>query len=1128
MSSDNNFAYECNGQHVAPAAFYAVACDPRRSVAVEACAGAGKTWMLVSRMLRALLDGAAPQEILAITFTKKAAGEMRERLHKWLEEFAHADDATLAHELTIRGVVQPTPQQVQALRGLHLHLLNAGRAVQVRTFHSWFAALLQSAPWAVLQELGLPSSFTLLENDAEAVRRVWRRFLASVQADASLHADYSASVVAVGRFNTHKALENALQKRVEFSLADAAGTVDASVQPVGAVFGAYAGLDAPQARLRSAPAQALLWQAAKVLGASTLAGMVKLGVQLEAALTAEDWPAVTDALLKKDGEPRKLNDKVQGVEDARAAQALLEEHAQALHQHASWHHHQRMVRLTRQMVQDFAALKREQGWIDMGDLERTALTLLSDPVLGAWVQERLDAQVRHLLIDEFQDTNPLQWQALHAWLESYGGAGNAPSVFIVGDPKQSIYRFRRAEPQVFLAAQRFVREALAGDLLSCDHTRRNARAVMALVNTSMAQAHAQGQMGAFRTHTTASEVEGEVLALPPIPRAAKASSDDGEDEAADTTLQWRDSLTTPRETAEESRKRQECAQVARWLLPLLHSGALQPKDVMILSRKRERLGLMQEQLRLGGVPCVQPEKTDLSELPEVQDVVALLDALVSPWHDLSLARALKSPLLGLIDADLVDIAVLLRSQREAVVATASDAEEAPQPLHWLGLLLALAQDPAWQAQAQGLPRLAQAGVRLARWQAWVAQRSPHDALAAIFDDGQVLERYAASVPAAQRELVLARLHAVLTAALQVDGGRYLTAYGLVRALRQSGQQAPSRANTEAVRLLTVHGAKGLEAPWVVILDADGESPRRESMGVLVEWPGEAPCPQRFAFLMNESRPPACTRAAMEREMAERAREEVNGLYVALTRAQRALVLSSTVPRSAHPGSWWARLQAHVAPLAVPEASVLAPDATPAAEPPFELLYIEKLPSARVDIAQAAPKLVATEDRPEAEDSLESRLGQAMHRLLEWLPAVAGGHAGTDDVWSSAQWRTLQRDYTLDAAQCAQARSAALAIAGGAGRWVWDAQQLAWQGSEVAMVVAGRMLRLDRLVQRADTQEWWVLDYKSTRHPLAQPELCAQLAQYRTAVAKVYAGATIRAAFLTPDGQLQELDAGHGE
>jgi ATP-dependent helicase/nuclease subunit A len=96
------------------------------------------------------------------------------------------------------------------------------------------------------------------------------------------------------------------------------------------------------------------------------------------------------------------------------------------------------------------ALKRDEGWVDMNDVEQAAHLLLSDPVLSGWIQERLDARMRHLLVDEFQDTNPLQWQALHAWLSGYAGAGgSAPSVFIVGDPKQSIYRFRRAEPQVF-------------------------------------------------------------------------------------------------------------------------------------------------------------------------------------------------------------------------------------------------------------------------------------------------------------------------------------------------------------------------------------------------------------------------------------------------------------------------------------------------------------------------------------------------------------------------------------------------------------------------------------------------------------------------------------------------------
>ena len=119
---------------------------------------------------------------------------------------------------------------------------------------------------------------------------------------------------------------------------------------------------------------------------------------------------------------------------------------------------------------------------------RAALVMLADSVLAGWVQERLDARIKHLMIDEFQDTNPLQWQALSSWLSGYGGAVGAPSVFLVGDPKQSIYRFRRAEPQVFRAAQAFVVRALGGDLLSCDHTRRNSLAVVGVVNAAMGQA----------------------------------------------------------------------------------------------------------------------------------------------------------------------------------------------------------------------------------------------------------------------------------------------------------------------------------------------------------------------------------------------------------------------------------------------------------------------------------------------------------------------------------------------------------------------------------------------------------------------------------------------------------------
>jgi ATP-dependent helicase/nuclease subunit A len=251
------YAYALGDQPCTREVFYATACDPQRNVVVQACAGAGKTWMLVSRILRALLQAEhsadkplAPQEILAITFTKKAAGEMRQRLQEWLQEFAHADEATLTNELLARGISKEIAQQPNGilhrqLSNLYSALLESGRVVQIRTFHSWFGALLRSAPLAVLEQLGLPAHYELLEDDSEATALVWRRFYTVLDGDDALRSIYAEAVAAHGRFNIDKAIGSALDKRVEFLLADAAGTVERSIRPFAQVYAEFEGLDNP-------------------------------------------------------------------------------------------------------------------------------------------------------------------------------------------------------------------------------------------------------------------------------------------------------------------------------------------------------------------------------------------------------------------------------------------------------------------------------------------------------------------------------------------------------------------------------------------------------------------------------------------------------------------------------------------------------------------------------------------------------------------------------------------------------------------------------------------------------------------------------------------------------------------
>ena len=1127
-------AYEHYGKPVSSDQFYAIACDPQRSVAVEACAGAGKTWMLVSRMIRALLEDDAPQphEILAITFTKKAAGEMRERLQKFLLEFAFDTPEKLEKELVMRGLSpQLAKNKRESLQNLYQTLLSQGRGVQIKTFHGWFASLLRTAPLSVLEGLHLPANYTLLEDDKLAVPGVWRRFFGALLKDETLKRDFEELVAEHGKSQALKALDEALSKRVEFELADGKGLVDDSVPHFSAYFPEFSGCDSPEAAFAASGIhRQILADAAKILGSAAQKSFSAKGVELEKSITDNDLTGAIAALLTEKGTPRKFNATLSENEFVAKAQEIAVRLQAAIAQHTAWQHQQRMARLTRILIAEFAALKRQRGWVDMNDVERAALVMLSSSELSGWVQERLDARVKHLMIDEFQDTSPLQWQALYAWLSGYAGAGGKPpTVFIVGDPKQSIYRFRRAEPQVFIAAQDFVKEGLSGDLLSCDHTRRNALQVVQAVNTVMLQAQEVKQYSDYRAHSTDIAVAGSVMRLPQIERTVKDKSADDSVEAI-----WRDSLTEPREEVEEKIVTLECRQAARFIQQLLKSGK-KPKEIMVLARKRSRLAVMQVELQALSIVSQQPEKTNLADAPEVQDIVALLDVLVSPTHDLSLARALKSPLFGLTDDDLVTIALAHKSEKNKHLE-----QDLGRYLSWFNLL---------QNSEHLSKEIRRLGAKLTLWKEWLDSLPPHDALDAIFHDGNVLARYASAAPPTQCDSILTNLNALLSAALDIDQARYLTPYAFVRAMKaglsaanSDGEsemadatqtvKSPMTSDDNAIRLLTIHGAKGLEADVVIILDTDAAPTPAASMRVLVNWPGETETPTSFVFLTSENRPAPSAAEAFEDEKKARQREELNALYVAMTRAREQLVISSSQPRNASAESWWQRVRAVAEPVDGVSLSGVALDVDSVVDlkidipTQVELLVLPSIennkntsnkatnsPIAGVFVAyNAIENIVNLESATvvtAANESLESRIGQAMHRLLQRFDVTA--------------MDAVALEFNLNNQEAEQAAQMARRIVAGEGAWVWDDAVIGWQGNEIELTAQGKLLRLDRLVRRKDTGDWWVLDYKSESQPQSKPELVAQMRGYVAAVQACYAGESVRAAFLTAAGTLIEVN-----
>lgn len=1125
-------AYRRNNESVARGQFYATACDPNQSVVVEACAGAGKTWMLVSRIVRALLDGARPNEILAITFTRKAAAEMRERLVEWLRAWSAAESTPEQRikELCARGMSQAQAQEAQeVLATLNDELLRGGRMVEIRTFHAWFSQLLRGAPLALLAQLKLSPNMQLLEDATDHEPVIFHRFHQRVLADPALCADYHAQVQLRGRSSFQRWLQLALGKRIEIELAQQAGVLDHSVEPVGD------SSSEPCAAIRSMQLNEWLQDLMRKLRLQLKPGLQQTAAQnLAQALALSDdrqaFEAVCKALMTEKLTPRKrLGDH---PEQDQICDMLLRLR-QDQHQHEAHMEHRRMVRLSLGLIEEFSAYKLEQGLADMSDLERCALAVLSDSSLFAWMQARFDAQVHHVLIDEFQDTSPLQWHALHAWLSGSvvagaQGAERPPAVFIVGDPKQSIYRFRRAEPRVFEAARDFVVHDLGGAVLTCDHTRRNAPEVLDALNGVFEQAQHEGAFSGFRLHTTEVAETGPSLGLQSLPCGVflLARPPRGRDDAApdDEPSLWRDTLTTPRDEPQLMVRQQEAKQVAQAIAALVRGQVLNPRngapikpaDIQVLSRKRASLRLLAQELQALHIPFAAPESFRLMDSAEVQDVVALLDVLASRQHHLSLARALRSPIFGLSDLDLMALAQGVRRLREAAQQTPGSVHE----VSWWAALMH-SSDETFSPAMQRARRL------LGPWSEAASRLPAHDVLDLIFNQAQVLERMLAAVPAAARGAAQAALQALMAQTLVLDGARYGTLYNFVRALKQRALKLMPPSQADAVQLLTVHGAKGLEAEAVFIMDADPERQKAEHTTVLIDWPVESPTPTTCAFVYSESRCPPSLEPLLERERAARDREELNGLYVAMTRARECLVISSTerrYPASGASGSkdveatgpvyanWWQRLQPCLRPWPLSLDAGLPPEAADAQIPCLALPTLTRLLSGPDDPHSA----VNDPADATASDGLMSRVGQAVHLALQWI----------------TPHQTLSRDGAVEAA-ARQLRVAPEKVAEVVQRILsspacapfFDQPPGSWAANEVAITVQGQVQRIDRLVALPQAQGgrcWWVLDYKLHESPQTLPAYRAQLLAYAQAVAQLQPGEPVRCAFVTGQGEVIEL------
>ncbi|MFA6120081.1 MAG: UvrD-helicase domain-containing protein [Sideroxydans sp.] len=1062
-----------------------VALDPRRSVVVEACAGSGKTWLLVSRIVRLLLDGAQPSQILAITFTRKAAQEMQARLQEWLRDLAMQDEQWVRTFFAERGIAELSDEQLDLARSLYSTVLLAQPAITISTFHGWFMQVMQRAPL----NADVMHGMTLLERAGAEQEEAWEELLERMrkQPDGVDAQHMQWLFEECGLFTTRKLLFNFLGKRAEwwaytqgqkdvltFALDNLQNNLDVDL-----AFDAVA--DWGMCGNNEEAFLAFVRQLASN-GTDVQQGKAS---ELERAWTDAEpesrFDAVQPLLFTQAGEPRSfkptkkqdreaflitcdaLFDTLQAVRDTQAEQQAYRLNEAVLHCGVAF-------------LERYQALKSQKQQMDFSDLEWQLCRLLQQSEHAETMQYKLDSRYRHVLLDEFQDTNPLQWQILRAWFDAAVAVESQPTVFVVGDPKQSIYRFRRADARLFGVAREYLQEHFNAETLGNSLTRRNAQPVVDAVNAVFREQPDGFEFVEHQTHQK--ELPGHVLVLP------LAVAEQSEAEAAeDAALSLRNPLTTPRQEVVEGARHIEAVQFADQLKTIVSDWSVSDEgnvrratygDIMVLVRSRTHLAVYEEALRAKHIPFISSRRGGLLDTLEAEDVQALLMFLITPFADLALAQVLRTPIFACSDADLMS--------------------------------LAAGEKTSWWQRLQQLPEpssnLKRAVELLQRWLALADKFPVHDLLDRIYFEGDVLARYSAVLPNEMRAKVTANLHAFMEIALSVDAGRYPSLPRFLqelRELRESNDDAPDEGKLgvagDAVRIYTVHESKGLEAPIVWLLDANVEKKNRDGNDVLLAWLPHEERPSHFSLYADQASRGKKRMPLFELDAAQQAREEMNLLYVAMTRAQQALIVSGNQgAKETKQITWYGRIAAAVGERVNPLQTTIH--------------FLRAGEEQERGVDKVTLPVILTTGKCFPRNTAQQQRGIWLHALLQHLTEGGADKAELQQrlaiasVEMGSLWQQAQ--HILTAPHLAR---------------FFDAQQYRNANNEMPYINAkGELKRIDRLVEFDN--EVWVLDYKlgdsedAARHQ-------AQMREYQTAMQSIYVGKPVRCALVFSDGMFKE-------
>jgi ATP-dependent helicase/nuclease subunit A len=872
------------------------AADPSWSIWVSANAGSGKTFVLTRRVLRLLLAGVEPEMILCLTYTKAAAAEMRRRVADELAKWALADEAELDKELTkIEGENYPISMRTRA-RTLFARALETPGGLKIVTIHAFCESVLHRFPL----EARVPYDFAVIEEDERAAMLLSAR----------------ENILAQG-IGTEGAVETLFETLSDDQIRSA---IDAALSDGRKLRTVLADPERAKANLRK------------------LVGPVGSRAEIEAAILADRLVGKAElgrlfALCPPKGGNRSLEDKLAALDlnnpspsgwmrafltaeevvpsrfpvkaitngDPLLAEVLVAEAerladlAQGRRAAALVERSEAVLEIVTAIARQYEARKRARSLLDFDDLVERLADLFANTSAGDWVRYKLDAGIDHILVDESQDTNGEQWRVVRAIAAEYfagDGAITRPrSLFAVGDQKQSIYSFQGAEPALFGDTGRLYqteakRVSAQFEPVPLRTSFRTLPEILKAVDLVSAKPEIQAALLESDPvhHDTARTMRGGSVTLwPPVQQPASAPAGT---EWPTTALETE--KTAPRQVAERIAR-----EIAQWIAskrPLTGRGrAIRADDVLILVQSRGPLfAEIIRALRLANLPTPGADRLGVTNHIAVIDMLALCDVLLNPADSLQLAALLRSPLFDVSEDELYAL-----SQPRDKYETLWDV---------------LSSCP--------IPSCNDAYQRLARWRGELDFERPYEFFAQVLYADGGLKRFHARL-GTEVDDVLAEL---LSLALDHEQTSQPSLQGFVVAMRQRSGTI-KRDLPEAgggVRVMTVHGAKGLEAPIVVLADA-ATKPRKQMVAKSVYVLAEAPGP----MLIHANGESAHIEATMPHKQLIDANildEYWRRLYVAMTRAEDELYVTGTLTPGSDAakqleGSWYEAIEQALRPEA---------------------------------------------------------------------------------------------------------------------------------------------------------------------------------------------------------------------